>query len=413
MPKALPIACVLCGWALAAAAPAAAQSPAETAAAERPQPFFGPAPTLRSGDWSLKPRGRIQVDAGWIERPEGIALPEDRLGSGGELRRARIGVEGTMPGGLNYVFEVDLAPDVVEIVDAFIGFRASSQLGLTLGQHNNFQSLDELTSSRFTSFIERAAFTDAFGFERRLGLSATYSEGPLLVQGGVFQDNLLDIDEDGNNSRSVDGRIVYAPKRGETQLHFGISAHHRSNGDLDDRGATTRYRQRPLVHFTDTRFISTPALRVSSETDYGLEAAVIAGPFHAAAEAHWLNAETPAAEPTFFGGYAEAGFYLTGESRGYRGGRFDRTRVRRPVGGGGIGAVQLNLRYDRLDLNSAGISGGTQDGYLASLIWIPQDHLRFLLNAGRLEHRDARIAAAGGDRDYGVTVFGVRAQVDW
>ena len=412
MPKAVPIAHLLCGFLLGAAAPAAAQDPAATPA-DRAQPFFGPAPTLRSGDWSLKLRGRIQVDAGWIERPDGIALPEDRLGSGGELRRARLGVEGTMPGGFNYVFEVDLAPDVVEIVDATLTYSATPELSITAGQHNPFQSLEELNSSRFTSFIERAAFTDAFNFERRLGLSASWSHGPILVQAGVFQDNLLDIDEDGNNSRSVDGRIVYAPKRGETQLHFGASAHHRSNGDLDDRGATTRYRQRPLVHFTDTRFISTPALRVSSETDYGLEAAVIAGPFHAAAEAHWLNAETPGAEPTFFGGYAEAGFYLTGESRGYRGGRFDRTRVRRPVGGGGIGAVQLNLRYDRLDLNSAGIVGGTQDGYLASLIWIPQDHLRFLLNAGRLEHRDAVIPAAGGDRSYGSTVVAARAQVDF
>lgn len=394
---------------IAAAAPAAAQTPA----AEGPDDLFGPAPTLRSGDWSLKPRGRLQLDAGWIGRPDGIALPDRRLGSGGELRRARIGIEGTMPGNLSYVFEIDLAPDVVEIVDAALSYKATPELSLTAGQHNNFQSLEELNSSRFTSFIERAAFTDAFNFERRLGLSASWSRGPILVQAGAFHDNLLDVDEDGNDSRGVDGRIVVAPKVGETQLHLGASAHFRSNGDLDDRGATTRYRQRPLVHFTSARFVATPALAVSSETSYGLEAALIRGPFHAVAETHWLRAETPTATPTFFGAYVEAGWYLTGETRGYRGGKFDRTRVRNPIAGGGTGALQLNLRYDRLDLNSAGIVGGTQDGYLASLIWIPEDHLRFMLNAGRLDYRDARIPAAGGDRDYGVTVVGVRAQLDW
>lgn len=392
-----------------AAAPAAAR----TADSGGPDDMFGPAPTIRSGDWSLKPRGRLQLDAGRIGRPEGIALHQGRLGSGGELRRARIGVEGTMPGNLSYVFEIDLAADVVEVIEAYVDWKPASNLNLTIGQHNNFQSLEELSSDRFTSFVERAAFTDAFNFEYRLGLSATYSDGPFTIQAGVFHDNLLDVDEPGNDSRSVDGRFVVAPKAGDTQLHFGASAHYRSNGDLDDRGATTRYRQRPLVHFTSARFAATPALAVASETSYGLEAAVIRGPFHAAAEAHWLNAETPTASPTFFGGYVEAGWFLTGETRAYRGARFDRTRVLNPVAGGGTGAIQLNLRYDRLDLNSAGIVGGTQDGYLASLIWIPEDRLRFMINAGHLDYRDARIPAAGGNRDYGVNVVGVRAQLDW
>ncbi len=397
------------GIAIAAASPAAAQSSPGGA----PESMFGPGPTIRSGDWSIKPRGRLQIDAGSISRPDGIALPEGRLGSGGELRRGRIGIEGTMPGHLSYVFEIDLAADVVEVIEAYVDWKPSSNLNLTIGQHNNLQSLEELTSDRFTSFVERAAFTDAFNFEYRLGLSATYSRGPLTVQAGVFHDNLLDVDEPGNDSHSVDGRIVVAPKAGETQLHFGASAHVRSNGDLDDRGATTRYRQRPLVHFTSARFAATPALAVSSETSYGLEAALIRGPFHAAAEAHWLNAETPTASPTFFGGYVEAGWFLTGETRGYRGAKFDRTRVLNPLAGGGIGAIQFNLRYDRLDLNSAGIVGGTQDGYLASLIWNPEDRLRFLISAGRLDYRDARIPAAGGNRDYGVNVVGVRAQLDW
>ena len=76
-------------------------------------------------------------------------------------------------------------------------------------------------------------------------------------------------------------------------------------------------------------------------------------------------------------------------------------------------AVQLNLRYDYLDLSSGGIAGGRQSGYQASLIWIPQDHVRFLLNYGYLRYEDAAIAAAGGDRDYGISVIGARAQVDF
>jgi phosphate-selective porin OprO/OprP len=148
---------------------------------------------------------------------------------------------------------------------------------------------------------------------------------------------------------------------------------------------------------------------------YGLEAAVIHGPFHAAGEAHWLEADTTTAglSPILFGGYAEVGYFLTGESRGYRGGKFDRTRVARPIEEGGLGALQINLRYDRLDLVSGPIRGGTQDGLMASLIWIPTDYVRFLLNYARLSYDEAAIPAAGGDRSYAVDVIGARAQIDF
>jgi phosphate-selective porin OprO/OprP len=373
------------------------------------------------GGVTFKPFGRLQYDAGWVETPDGV---NDRgLGFGNEVRRARIGAEGTIPGGFGYKIEVDFANNDVEITDAFLSYKASKTLAVTLGQHNNFQSIEELTSSRFLSFMERAAFTDAFNFERRIGLSATWAKGDVIAQAGVFTDNIEDLADaqdavglgDENDSAGVDGRLVFAPKLGKAQLHLGASAHWRDAGDTAAFGPATRYRQRPFVHTSNTRFLATPGLRVEKETDYGLEAALVRGPLHAVAEAHWLKADTLTAGlgPTFFGGYAEIGWFLTGESRGYKGGRWDRTKVRRPVGDGGAGAFQINLRYDHLDLSDDGIAGGRQRGYEASLIWIAQDHVRFLLNYGRLRFDDSAIASAGGDRDYAIDVFGARAQVDF
>ena len=377
-------------------------------------PVTAAAQRLESNGWSLEPRGRFQVDVGRVERPAGVTVPD--LGSVGEIRRARLGVQGDIPGGFGYVFEVDFAGGgPIEITDAFLTYKASDRVRLTAGQHNNFQSLEELTSSRFTSFLERAAFTDAFNFERRVGLSATFSEGPLIASGGLFTDPLPELtgDDDGGQSASADARIVYAPKLRGTQFHLGGSAHHR---DLaGGANATTRYRERPLIHATEVRFVATPRLPARSESHYGLEAAMIRGPLHAAGELHWLHSDLrgPRADPTFFGGYAEVGFYFTGETRGYKGGRFDRTTVRRPVDKGGTGALQLNLRYDHLSLNDAGIVGGRQQGYQASLIWIPHDQIRFLLSYARLNLDDAAIPAAGGDRNYGIDVIGARAQLDF
>lgn len=383
-------------------------------AAEAGQVVDAPAPaadsepvsTLAKSDgWSFKPRGRLMFDAGFTNAPDSTGASD---GFGNEVRRARLGASGDMPGGFGYKFEVDFAGNEISVADAILSYE-NGPIEIAIGQHNNFQSLEELTSSLHTTFIERAAFTDAFGFERRLGASITYARGDVLAQAGVFTDNLEDTD---SKNRGADARIVFMPKAGDTQLHFGGSFHY---NDLDDPAAQLRYRQRPLVHFTSQRFIDTRSMGGDSETGYGLEAAAIAGRFHAAAEGYWQSVDMPgvADDPTFFGGYVEAGVFLTDDTRGYKGGKFDRTKPSSPVGEGGIGSVQFTLRYDHLDLNDAGILGGRQAGYFAALVWKPTDYTALMLNYGRLQYTDAILPTASGDTSYGVDAIGMRAQIDF
>ncbi len=59
------------------------------------------------GGWSFKPRGRLQLDAGYVSRPEGIT--DKSTGFGSEVRRAYIGFDGTLPGGFGYRAEIDVA----------------------------------------------------------------------------------------------------------------------------------------------------------------------------------------------------------------------------------------------------------------------------------------------------------------
>ncbi|RXR31180.1 hypothetical protein EQG66_01810 [Sphingobium fluviale] len=404
----------------AASAAASAQSATTTAqkavelankAGSAPTIKFKGAPEISDGKgWSFKPRGRLLFDAAVVDAPRGIV---DRgLGFSNEVRRARLGVEGTIPGGFGYKFEADIATGDAELTDAFLDYKRGG-LTVTVGQHNTFQGLEELSSSNDTSFIERAAFTDAFGFERRLGVSAQYQAGPVLAQAGLFTDNAADLSNDENNGVGGDLRLVYAPMLGHSQLHFGVSGHWR---DLGDAVTNVRYRQRPLVHTTDTRFIDTNSLGgATKETGYGAEAAVIAGRFHAAGEAFWQTVRrTGAADPTFFGGSVEAGWFLTDDTRSYKGGMFKSMKVKHPLGSGGIGAVQVNARYDRLDLSDGAVIGGVQDGYMASLIWTPVDHIRFMLNYAHMDYTNATVVnAINGDRSYGVDTLAARAQLSF
>jgi len=393
----------------AAAAATAATAAAATVAADAakgPTVAFKGAPEFKGeGGWRFKPHGRLQYDAGFVSVPSSTGRAD---GFGSEVRRARLGVSGDMPGGIGYKFEVDFAGNEVNVTDALVTYRAGAS-EFTVGQFNNFQSLEELTSSLNTSFIERAAFTDAFGFERRLGAAAQFKGKHMLVQAGLFTDN---VNDQSNQNWGADARVVAMPDIGSAKLHLGASVHY---ADLE-AGSAVRYRQRPLVHFTDERFVNTGTLAAQGELGFGLESALIAGPFHAAAEGFWQQVDMPAgmADPTFFGGYAEVGYFLTsGDTRGYKDGKFDRTKPKNPVDAGGMGSLQFNLRYDRLDLSDAGIVGGTQNGYYASLVWKPTDYTMLLANYGRLEYSDAVHAEANGDRNYAADVFALRAQIDF
>ena len=387
-----------------AASPAAA---AATAPAPPENITWKGAPRFSNADgWSFKPRGRLVYDAAYVGSPDGVRDPG--LGFSNELRRARLGMEGSIPGGFGYKLELEFADGSPLFTDAYLDYGKGA-LTITVGQHNNFQSLEELTSANDTSFIERAAFTDAFDFEYRVGVSAQYERGPIIAQAGVFTAAVEDLFDDATDAVGVDGRLVYAPKLGGTQLHFAGSLHYRDQGTTLQ---SIRYRQRPLVHSTDVRFIGTPTLTASDTFGYGLEAAAISGRFHAAGEAFWQHADQVTGyDPTFFGTAIEAGYFFTDDTRGYKGGVFKGVKVSDPVSAGGIGAVQGNIRYDRLDLTDGPIAGGTQDGYELSLIWTPIDYVRFLVNYGHLVYRDVAIPAVGGDRNYAVDAVGARAQI--
>lgn len=369
---------------------------------------FRGAPEFKHRDgWSFKPRGRLLLDAGYVDAPDGLAVPGDGFAS--RARRIRLGFEGSIPGGFGYKVEADFASGAAEFADAFLTYTDGGTT-ITLGQQDNFQGLERISTSNVSSFMERASFNEAFNYERKVGLSLAREAGPWLLQAGVFTDAISDLNTNGNSSIGVDGRIVYAPKLGKAQLHLAASAHWI---DVPLIQPVTRYRSRPQIRTTDLRFVSTPNLGVDRESDFGLEAAVINGRFHAAAEAHWLKASIAGlADPTLFGGSIEAGLFLTDDTRGYGKGVFRAVKVKKPVGQGGLGAWQVNLRYDHLDLNDTAVIGGTQDGYVASLIWTPMDYVRFILNYAKLDINDAAIAIAG-DRSYQVDTLGMRAQISF
>ena len=359
-----------------------------------------------ASDWQLRPRWRVQYDVASLDGPAGLPGTGDLQ----DIRRARVGVDLTMPHGFAARLETELTTDPIELTDAYLQW-SDKRFKVILGQQKAQLPLDEENSNLSTSFLERAAFVTAFGYSRRTGISGHYATGELGMSVGFYTDPLILLNDVATNSGSVDFRTYWSPQFANTKFHLGAAYHWR---DLNDFGlATTRYRTRPALRITDTRYIGTPALDVIKEQRFGVEAAAVNGRFHVATEAHWLKAQRDRLDdPTFFGAYAELGVFLTKDSRPLNGGLFGSIKPTKPVGGGGLGAVQVNVRYDYLDLNSGAVVGGKQNGYLASLIWTPAENFRLMGQYARLHYTDAAIAVAG-DRSYSVDVLGVRGQMSF
>lgn len=414
------------------------------------EPSWKGAPQWADKDagWAFKIRGRFMYDAAYVSNPgatpTAISATKD-LGFNSRVRRARLGVEGTFPGNFAYKFEADFANSAVSWADAFVEWKnPNGPIGVRVGHYETFQSLEQITSSRHIMFLERAQMNDAFGHGRRLGVSIGVDKGDWLYRAGVFNDS---INSDLNNDEWLVGaRLVYAPKVGSNQLHFGLNYQHR---EFASTASSFRYRARPFVQTTGTRFVDTNSYAAKSDNVYGVEVAGIFGSLHVAAEGQIVKADayapnetistfvTPgtnnrlATDPTFKSFYVEAGYWLTGETRGYKKGEWDRTKVLNGIDKGGFGAVAITARYDYLDLSDDALfaggtgtstsRGGKQQGFLGSIVWQPIDYVRITAQYAHAEVEGGPFASTVkptstdpvNKRGYGVDSFAVRFAYDF
>lgn len=375
----------------------------------QPAPFF----ESSGGEFLIKLRGRLHWDAAWIDDDDGLVDIHDT-----EFRTARMGIEGKAFIDFRFRLEFDFAGGEVSIKDGWILYD-TGPVEIKFGQFKLAPSLEEATSSQYTTFMERASFTDAFGFARQIGVSIKTSGKNWQFQMGAFRGAATNNGKDAGTM--IAARASMGPKVGDVQLHFGAAVRFR---DRDSDQSDFSYSQRPHQHLS-ARFIDSGRI-ADSDLFFGVEAAAIRGPISLQGEWGWLEANLSdsfqasnpnLADPTFSGGYISASYFLTGESRPYSvsNGAFDRIRVKNPLHKGGLGAWELGLRFDRIDLSDNGILGGEQDLFVVGLNWYPNRFMRVMLNYARADIKRAFLVPIlnGADGKNDVNSFGLRAQVNW
>jgi len=388
------------------------------------------APELSSkdGNFKMKVRGRIQTDYNAINQDR--AITGSPSVSALELRRARLGVQGTVWGDVNYILEADFANDSVSMKDAYFKYTGwGKHFAVQIGNFKTFNSLEHLTSSNYIEFLERASFVEAFGLDRQLGIGALLSDKHYTVSAGLFGPTTGNEEIWFRDVKTGSARATFAPINEDGHvLHFGGSWRYRA-GATENRSNVAvandqffRYRARGADLHLANRFVATPQI-FDRDTFWGLEAAYVHGPWSIQGEYTQLHGDVSplfnGPDSTYRGWYVEGSWFLTGETRPYKNGAFDRVKVLNPVFEGGHGAWQLAARYDVLNLgdNATLIPTctmcGEQKTWQLGVNWYLNDNARLMFNYNQSDIGGGNIA--GSNRNDGATIkgFGARAQVDW
>lgn len=363
----------------------------------------------RDGDFKYWLDGRINLDMATYRGAE------NRLPSGMEIRRGRIGVKATVF--QNWLAEVDLdfADNAIEIKDMWAGYAGFNNSIIRLGNHKAPFGLDTLTSSKYITFIERS-YLDSWSPDRRLGLSYSHWGKNWQVSGGLFgqaggefndKDSLTGGGAGTSQNVNVVARASWAPlyQNGRT-IHLGVArAHMRpdvgkiatSGGDLVDRVAAARIVKldsRAETHVSRAKFLSTGDMKFVNNYDMtGLELAGVFGSFDFQGEYQMVDVNRRKtivgnyADHSFDGYYAQVGWFPTGEIRPYSPteGEFGRVMPKHK-----FGAIQLALRLSKLDLNDLTafdpIKGGSAQNITAGATWFINPNHRVMFNITKVDN---------------------------
>lgn len=383
----------------------------EIRAAKGVQP--GVAPTFADvGDnFSFHPRGTIQIDyAAYHTRAGGYDF-----NNGTDIRRARFGFDGTAFRVFKYRIEAEYVKNTVNLLDAYVQYTGIPRLLLTVGQQKAPYGLEANSADPFNTFLERGMANNAFGAlgaERRVGATAAYAFSPKLTATvGIFgasegvQRNATTPGE----TYGVNGRVTWEPILDAGRvLHLGASGYHVSNfagksATLSDRPDTridNGVIESLAIGPITTGPISGQTRGVRAATLYAGEAAIVHGPFSVQSEYQHLHVDRYGFVPdlNFSGYYAFATFFLTGESRAFKGGVLDRLKPFNDFdyANGHFGAVELAVRFDRLNLTDHDLSplDRTSTSLTGGINWYLNPNLRTIFNFIRFKGLNSPLVAA-------------------
>jgi phosphate-selective porin OprO/OprP len=328
---------------------------------------------------SATPFGRIILDGAMFTQD---AIDKARVNeqNGVGFRSARLGIQGEGFDVLKYKIEMDFAGNAVAAKDVYMTICELPVVqNIQIGHFKEPFSLDELTSAKYITFMERNLASQLMAPSRHIGVMAqghseseyaTYAVGGFAEQPNATN-QLNDVTGGALTMRGTWLAWYDEATEGRGLLHTGIAYSYRKafNHQWVDRYNPESYLAGNITNGTLTD--------VDTRNMIGLEAAMVYGPFSVQSEAYVNYIDRISAlDAKTTGGYIYFSYFLTGENRPYSRatGVFDRVkpfenffRVRDDNGfvTTGKGAWEFAYRVSYLDCYDNGrLSPATNFGVL-------------------------------------------------
>lgn len=391
------------------------------------------------GDYSVKVGVRLQADGAVYA---GLNSNNPKMGDGESVRRARLDVQGKIAKYWGFRLQDDFTSGgTAGIKDAYVTYSQFNPWYLEAGQFYAPFGLEQTSSDFDVTFIERAMVSEALTPNRRLGIAVGTSGlvgtegGVWTAKGGLFGERAQDINTvPGSGNQGWNGvfRATIAPiNTAGRLLHIGGGFRYHNPEDSQNALRFSAVPESTVanVGLLDTGFlggaVGTQNTRISDFRQYGVELVGVWGP--ASVQGEWIRTDVSrnfgVPDVSVQGWYATASYFLTGESRPYRGAYvgeqavMQRPTPRSAVGKGGYGAWELAARFSELDLTDASaalesqrLRGGREDNFTFGLNWYPTDTVRVLADYTHILSLSRPGIAFD---DLNADIFELRAQLDW
>lgn len=395
---------------------------------------------------NVKVNGVFQTDFGWNRQDQNSINHYGNIKDGVEFRRARLAASGALTEVNNYFFQMDFAFfGKPTFTDVWVEQTDLPILGnVRVGQWKQPFSLEVVSSFRYTTFAERSLLFQPFTPFRHLG-AGIYDRNESLTAtwaGSVFAAGQ---DQYGGSISTAGGvgtaeRFTWLPRYDEESdgryyLHLGVGHYFSAPSDhavnfrtipelyigAYNQAASAPNQQPVPTNITGMPFfVATGTLPVYYYNVLGNELLWVRGPWSLQSEGmvNFVNQTGPNPNLTFWGAYAQIGYFLTGEHRPYdrKAGAIDRIkpfenffRVRGDRGFTccGAGAWEVAARISHLTLNDGPVRGGTITDLTAGLSWYLNPYTKWQFNYIRAYSTDP--AGVGGNTD----LFDLRLQMDF
>ncbi len=414
------------------------------------------------GQHSVNLTGRLHFDSRFNSHDFGTSADRDTasMGNNFEVRRARIGLNGTVFKDIAYEFVTNAVGSDANLIDtawANYGFNSSAQI--RVGRFKQPFSLEEQTSSNNIDFMERS-YVNQMTPGKKLGIMIHGAPLPAMTYGlAAYQNGFNQLTNQQDNGSEVAGRLTYnfgSMLDADSVLHLGAAGTSgkyevlaTSSGNTASAASTTtratiisfRSENRGLANIyraqLGSTLLSSAAYSGTSDEPMvvdkrmgGLEGAYSTGPFKVQGEYVKTNFDASTSVASGSGSvnayYTEVLYNLTGESwaSAYKSGAFGGIKPNSNyTTSGGTGAWQVGVRYSKFDataLSTTGTNDREQNSDKATTVtvglnWFLNPNARVMLNYSVTRFNTAVTpldvsAATAGDSE---RILSVRTQLNF